>query len=135
MDGSTEKDLQDQLAQCYLNHSWRFCILGLALAVPLGVRLKSYNYIAYFGLGGTALDLLNGKILDAVPTILPRPLWKAQAERQLPVAGYNKCEPERRALQDCQNRLKTEFLQENERATGHNPFNKATRWHTTPHHR
>ena len=33
---------------------------AVALAVPIGVVTKSYSPLAYAGLGGTALDLLNG---------------------------------------------------------------------------
>ena len=40
--------------------SWFWCTVGLAVAMPLGVRLKSYSPIIYFGLGGTATDLIQG---------------------------------------------------------------------------
>lgn len=44
-----------------------FVAAGLALAIPVGVKLKSYNPIVYFGLAGTGLDLLTGKAADQLP--------------------------------------------------------------------
>lgn len=40
--------------------SWFWCAAGLALAMPLGVRFKTYSPLVYFGLGGTAVDLVQG---------------------------------------------------------------------------
>ncbi|CAL8469772.1 g9314 [Coccomyxa elongata] len=55
-----EKKLQESLADCVLTSSWIFCLGGVALSVPFGVKYKSYLPLVYFGLGGTVLDMLNG---------------------------------------------------------------------------
>ncbi|PRW61191.1 Hydroxyacyl-thioester dehydratase type mitochondrial [Chlorella sorokiniana] len=52
--------LEQELGDCVLNSSWFFCVAGVALAVPLGVKKKSYWPVVYLGLAGTLLDLING---------------------------------------------------------------------------
>jgi hypothetical protein len=51
---------RQELASCVLSSSYKYCLGAVALAVPIGVVTKSYSPLAYAGLGGTALDLLNG---------------------------------------------------------------------------
>mmetsp|Transcript_29144 Transcript_29144/g.82168 ORF Transcript_29144/g.82168 Transcript_29144/m.82168 type:complete len:85 (-) Transcript_29144:142-396(-) len=48
------------LAECVLNSSYKYCTLGIALAVPIGVKLKSYNPLVYLGISGTLADFLEG---------------------------------------------------------------------------
>mmetsp|Transcript_9473 Transcript_9473/g.24147 ORF Transcript_9473/g.24147 Transcript_9473/m.24147 type:complete len:87 (+) Transcript_9473:287-547(+) len=48
------------LVECVLDSSYKWCTLGIALAVPVGVRLKSYAPLMYFGMSGTLMDFLNG---------------------------------------------------------------------------
>ncbi|KAI7842771.1 hypothetical protein COHA_003519 [Chlorella ohadii] len=55
-----KRQLEQELSDCVLNSSWFFCVAGVALAVPLGVKKKSYWPVVYLGLGGTLLDLING---------------------------------------------------------------------------
>ncbi|BDA47765.1 hypothetical protein COCOBI_11-0220 [Coccomyxa sp. Obi] len=55
-----ERKLQESLADCVLSSSWMFCLGGVALSVPFGIKFKSYLPLVYFGLGGTVLDMLNG---------------------------------------------------------------------------
>ena len=66
------------LSECVLSSSFKYCTLGIALAVPVGVRLKSYNPLVYFGLAGTLGDFLE---------------------------GYHTCEDQRLALEQCQKEL------------------------------
>lgn len=63
------------LAECVISSSYKYCTLGIALAVPLGVRLKSYNPLVYFGVAGTLGDYLE---------------------------GYHNCQEQRLAYQQCQ---------------------------------
>ena len=35
-----EADLKTELAECVLDGSWIFCVVGVALAIPIGVRTK-----------------------------------------------------------------------------------------------
>jgi len=53
-------EAQSALASCVLSKSWFYCAAGVVVAVPLGVKLKSYTPLAYAALGGTAADLLAG---------------------------------------------------------------------------
>lgn len=62
MSDDREKELQQALAGCVLDSSWFYCVAGVALAIPIGVRLNSYNPLVYLGLSGTLLDLLNGEL-------------------------------------------------------------------------
>eukprot|EP00884_Botryococcus_braunii_P015888 jgi/Botrbrau1/2983/Bobra.0026s0045.1 len=79
-----EKELQQDLSDCVLKSSWIFtcrtfffasttlvsglvltmyqCLLavGLGLAIPLGIRTKSYVPLVTFGGGGTLLDMMAG---------------------------------------------------------------------------
>lgn len=48
------------LASCVLSSSYTYCVAGVLLSVPLGVRYKTYTPLAYAGLAGTAADLLHG---------------------------------------------------------------------------
>lgn len=64
MSDDREKELQQALAGCVLDSSWFYCVAGVGLAIPIGVRLKSYNPLVYLGLSGTLLDLLNGEVVQ-----------------------------------------------------------------------
>ncbi|KAL4458277.1 hypothetical protein ABPG75_013142 [Micractinium tetrahymenae] len=55
-----EHELQRELSDCVLGSSWFYCVAGVALAVPIGVRRKSYMPVVVLGLAGTMLDILNG---------------------------------------------------------------------------
>eukprot|EP00884_Botryococcus_braunii_P015887 jgi/Botrbrau1/2982/Bobra.0026s0045.2 len=55
-----EKELQQDLSDCVLKSSWIFTCLGLGLAIPLGIRTKSYVPLVTFGGGGTLLDMMAG---------------------------------------------------------------------------
>ncbi|EFN54047.1 hypothetical protein CHLNCDRAFT_136121 [Chlorella variabilis] len=55
-----EKELTSALSDCVLESSWLCTVVAVALAVPLGVRQKSYMPVVYLGLAGTVMDLLNG---------------------------------------------------------------------------
>ena len=57
-----EKELQKALAECVLDSSWLCTVVGVALSIPVSVRLKSYNPLVYLGLTGTLFDLLNGTL-------------------------------------------------------------------------
>jgi hypothetical protein len=61
-----------------LSSSFKYCVLGIAMAVPLGVRLKSYNPLVYFGIAGTLGDFLE---------------------------GYHACNEQRQAFEHCQREL------------------------------
>ena len=67
-----EEELQRQLAECTLNKSWVFSVVGLAISVPLGLKFKSYNPVVYCGLTGTMLDLLNGMLVILLAPCLMR---------------------------------------------------------------
>ncbi|KAL4423133.1 hypothetical protein ABPG77_004816 [Micractinium sp. CCAP 211/92] len=54
-----EEELRQELSDCVMNN-WFFCVAGVALAVPIGVRMKSYMPVVALGLAGTMLDILNG---------------------------------------------------------------------------
>ena len=66
------------LSECVLSSSFKYCTLGIALAVPVGVRLKSYNPLVYFGIAGTLGDFLE---------------------------GYHTCQDQRLALEKCQKEM------------------------------
>ena len=55
-----EKYLRDQLGECYISQSWMFSVAGVLIAIPLCVKLRSYNPLVYSALGGTLADLLAG---------------------------------------------------------------------------
>jgi len=69
------KRQEQELAECVMAESWYWCAAGLALAVPLGVRFHTYTPLVYLGMGGTAIDL---------------------------VQGYNACQRQRDALRQAQ---------------------------------
>ena len=78
---ATQFDLdkaKSALAECILDSSFKYCTLGIALAVPVGVKLKSYNPLVYLGLAGTLGDFLE---------------------------GYHNCHEQRQALEQCQKEL------------------------------
>lgn len=83
MPDAKEQQLQRELGECVMGSSWIFCVLGLGLAIPIGIKTKaskwlclhclchhhcttnaihpapqSYNPVVYLGLSGTLLDLL-----------------------------------------------------------------------------
>jgi hypothetical protein len=74
-----EQQLQTALADCVFDSSWFWCLAGVLVAVPLGVKTRSYAPLLYLGAGGTALDLLQ---------------------------GWNRCQPQRAALAAYQQSLK-----------------------------
>eukprot|EP00873_Tetraselmis_striata_P018191 jgi/Tetstr1/438455/TSEL_027010.t1 len=59
------------LVECVLDSSYKWCTLGIALAVPVGVRLKSYAPLMYFGMSGTLMDFLNGSASAATGYCAP----------------------------------------------------------------
>ncbi|CAL5225825.1 g8606 [Coccomyxa viridis] len=60
MKDSREVQLQRELADCVMSSSWIFCLSGVALSIPFGIRSKSYLPLVYLGVGGTVLDMVNG---------------------------------------------------------------------------
>lgn len=76
----SEAALRAELGQCVLGNSWLYTAVGVGVAVPVGVRYRSYTPLAYAGLVGTGLDL---------------------------VAGYTRCKAQRDALARCTERLKS----------------------------
>ncbi|KAL4856377.1 hypothetical protein ACK3TF_003181 [Chlorella vulgaris] len=59
MTDEREKQLGKELSDCVMGSPW-FCVAGLVLAIPLGVRSKSYMPVLYLGVAGTVLDLVTG---------------------------------------------------------------------------
>ena len=77
MSGAGDDELQkarSALAECVIDSSYKYCTLGIALAVPIGVKLKSYNPLVYLGVSGTLADFLE---------------------------GYNNCQEQREAYEKC----------------------------------
>lgn len=51
---------EDSFGECVLNNSWMFSVIAVALAVPVGIRLKSYVPLIHFGIVGTGVDIFVG---------------------------------------------------------------------------
>ncbi|KAK9814810.1 hypothetical protein WJX72_011894 [[Myrmecia] bisecta] len=85
MTDSKEKELEKAVFDCVLESSWKYCVIGLGLAVPLGVKFKSYSPLVYLGLAGTGLDLYT---------------------------GYTKCEAQRLALEAYKKGVGAEVLRQ-----------------------
>lgn len=54
------KDQETNFGECVLNNSWMFSVIAVALAVPVGIRLKSYVPLIHFGIVGTGVDIFVG---------------------------------------------------------------------------
>lgn len=52
--------LQNELAECVMSHSYMWCLAGVLLSIPLGVKTRSYAPLLLLGAGGTAIDILHG---------------------------------------------------------------------------
>eukprot|EP00951_Prasinocladus_malaysianus_P018054 scaffold143380_cov45-Prasinocladus_malaysianus.AAC.1 len=59
-DGDEIARAKSALADCVMSSSWKYCTFGIALAVPICVKLKSYNPLVYLGISGTLADYLEG---------------------------------------------------------------------------
>jgi hypothetical protein len=66
----SESELRAALGECVMRSSWFYCVAGVILAIPLSVKLKTYSPVVYLGLGGTAVDLINGISLAQLPPLL-----------------------------------------------------------------
>jgi len=51
------KELRQTYSECVFSGSWIFTVLGLLVAIPFGMRWKSYNPLVVGFLGGGAGDL------------------------------------------------------------------------------
>eukprot|EP00271_Cylindrocystis_brebissonii_P007406 TRINITY_DN20914_c0_g1_i1.p1 TRINITY_DN20914_c0_g1~~TRINITY_DN20914_c0_g1_i1.p1 ORF type:complete len:107 (-),score=28.85 TRINITY_DN20914_c0_g1_i1:482-802(-) len=51
----TEKRLQSALGD-----SWLFSLVGVAIAIPLGIRRKSLSPLVFLGTTGAMLDIIQG---------------------------------------------------------------------------
>ena len=102
-----EERLQEALGQCMLGSSWAVSMAAVAVAVPLGVRARSYKPLVYAALLGSMGDLLRGIFLS-LPSSAALPLPSSPGcspPTPMPApAGYNKCQPQRQALKVCQQR-------------------------------
>ncbi|GMH41583.1 hypothetical protein BSKO_09493 [Bryopsis sp. KO-2023] len=53
-------EVEQNLSDCVLGKTYFATVVGCSLAIPLGVRYKSYLPLLYMGVGGTIVDLVNG---------------------------------------------------------------------------
>lgn len=98
-----ESELQKQLAECTLQKSYMFSVACVCLAIPVSLRLKSYNPLAIGVLAGTMLDLLNGRsCLSAWATTK----HSFSITGTSTFTGYNSCTEERQALEAYQRALR-----------------------------
>lgn len=55
-----ENRLKGELSECVLDSSWWGCLAGVALAIPICIKKRTYFPLVYLGAGGSALDLVIG---------------------------------------------------------------------------
>ena len=85
------RQLETELSDCVLGASWFWCVAGVAAAIPLGVRKKSYWPVVWLGLGGARCG---GRAPGACAALSATPRAGSGERQQLPqLAAGGACPP------------------------------------------
>jgi hypothetical protein len=58
MASSSQQQADRNLDECSLYGSWIFSVLGALIAIPVGIKKKSYAPLVFFGATGAMLDIV-----------------------------------------------------------------------------